>query len=161
VVAGGTALYSFNLTQTVYAGTITFACSGLPSGANCSFSPSTVTANGCSTGNTVALSITTAQGTVTAGGFGGFGNGRWQLVAMFPAIGLALLIGLRRRKAGTRWAQIAMSLALLVGLSSLMACNSTVVTGTGATPKGTSTVTVTATGSAGTISSFTVPLTVN
>lgn len=161
VVAGGTALYSFNLAQTVYAGTITFACSGLPSGAACSFSPTTVTANGCSTGTTVAMSITTAQGYVTAGGFGSFGKGRWQLMAMFPAIGLALLIGLRRRKAGARWSQIAMSLALLVGLSSLMACTGTKIAGTGATPKGTSTVTVTATGSAGITSSFTVPLTVN
>jgi hypothetical protein len=159
VVAGGTALYSFNLAQTVYAGTITFACSGLPANAACSFSPSTVTANGCSTGTTVALSITTAQGNVTTSGFGGFGNGRWQLVAMFPAVGLALLIGLRRRKAGMRYGQIWMGLALLIGLSSLMACTGSKLNAP-LTPSGTSTVTVTATGSAGTTSSFTVPLTV-
>ncbi len=159
VVAGGTALYSFNVAQNVYAGTITFACSGLPANAACSFSPSTVTANGCSTGTTVALSITTAQGNVTTSGFGGFGNGRWQLVAMFPAVGLALLIGLRRRKAGMRYGQIWMGLALLIGLSSLMACTGSKLNAP-LTPSGTSTVTVTATGSAGTTSSFTVPLTV-
>jgi hypothetical protein len=159
VVAGGTALYSFNVAQNVYAGTITFACSGLPANAACSFSPSTVTANGCSTGTTVALSITTAQGNVTTSGFGGFGNGPWQLVAMFPAVGLALLIGLRRRKAGMRYGQIWMGLALLIGLSSLMACTGSKLNAP-LTPSGTSTVTVTATGSAGTTSSFTVPLTV-
>jgi hypothetical protein len=58
-----------------------------------------------------------------------------------------------------RFGQVWMALALLMTASGLMACGKTGSL-TSATPSGPYTVTVQATGSAGTISSFTVPLTV-
>ena len=71
-------------------------------------------------------------------------------------------IGIRRRKHVLRFGKVWMALALLLITSGMVACGK--VGGGGptvlATPSGTSTVTVTATGSAGTVSTFTVPLTV-
>jgi len=158
VAAGQTALYSINLAQNVYTGTITFSCSGLPTYASCSFSPATVTATGCSTTSVVALSILTQQATPTSNaGFGG-GSGRWQAVGVFAGLTLALLVGIRRRRVGMRLGHIWMSLALLIAASSLVACSSAAKTPP--TPAGTSTVTVTATGSTGAVATITVPLTI-
>ena len=156
VTAGGTALYSFNIAQSVYAGTISFSCTNLPQGASCVFSPTTVTATGCSTGTTVALSILTTARNVTASGVG-LGTGRWQLLGTISALGLALLIGLRRRN--FRYGQIGLAIALLIGLSSLMACggNKPLVAGT---PAGSTPITVLVTGSTGTTASFQVTLNV-
>jgi len=156
VAAGQTALYSFNLAQNVYTGTITFSCSGLPANASCVFNPSSITASGCSTTSLIALSILTQQGTpvaVTAGI-----GGRWQVFGVFTGLTLALLVGIRRRRVGMHLGHIWMSLAMLLAASSLVACGSGAKTSP--TPAGTSTVTVTATGSAGTVATFTVPLTV-
>jgi len=74
-------------------------------------------------------------------------------------MGLALAIGLRRRRAPLRYGQFWMALALLLAASGTVACGNG-VTATPATPAGPYTLTVTATGSAGTVFSFTVPLTV-
>ncbi len=166
VVAGGTALYSFSLAQNVYSGTISFSCSGLPASSSCVFSPSTITATGCTTSSTVALSILTTQAapqpiSVTGSGYGS-GRGPWQALAILPGLLLAMWIGIRRRKHVLRFGKVWMALALLLITSGMVACGK--VGGGGptvlATPSGTSTVTVTATGSAGTVSTFTVPLTV-
>ncbi len=62
VAAGQTGLYSFNVTQNVYSGTINFTCSGLPANSACSFSPASITAAGCSTVSTVALSVLYPEG---------------------------------------------------------------------------------------------------
>ena len=158
VVAGQTGLYSFNLVQNVYAGTITLACSGLPANSSCSFSPSTIPANGCSTTNTVALSILTQQATPVAASLGTGGRGLWATLSVLPGLALALLIGLRRRRVPMRYGQLWMALALLLAASGTIACSSSKLTA--ATPSGTYTVTVTATGSSGTVATMTVPLTV-
>ncbi len=160
VVAGQTALYSFNIAQNVYNGTISFACTGLPAFSSCVFSPATLTAAGCSTTSTVALSILTQQATSpNPAGLGVAGNGRWTAFGILPGILLALFVGIRRRRSPLRFGQVWLALALLMTASGLMACGKTGNT-VAATPSGTYTVTVQATGSAGTITSFTVPLTV-
>lgn len=158
VVAGQTALYSFNLAQTVYTGAITFAASGLPSNSSVSFSPASITANGCSTTNTVAVSIFT-QGSPAVSSIGLGGKGPWGMVTTFLGLGLALGIGMRRRRAPLRYSQLWMALALLLATSGTVACNSAV--SSARTPAGPYTITITATGSTGTVSSFTVPLMVN
>jgi hypothetical protein len=159
VVAGQTALYSFNLVQSVYAGNITFACSGLPSYSSCSFSPATIVANGCSTTNTVAMSIVTQQSPpVIPASIAFGGRGFWSLLGIVPGVLLASLIQLRRRRTSLRYAQFGMALALLLLTSGLAACGKSSVVPP--TPSGTYTVTVTATGSAGSTAVFTVPLTV-
>jgi Bacterial Ig-like domain (group 3) len=163
VAAGQTGLYSFNLIQNVYNGTITLACSGLPANSSCSFSPTTVAATGCSTTNTVAMSINTQQGTkngvAVASSLGGPGHGSWAALGMIPGLLMALFIGLRRRRVPMRYGQLWMALALLLATSGTIACNGNVQV-VPATPAGSYNVTVTATGSAGTVASFTVPLTV-
>jgi streptogramin lyase len=159
VTAGQTALYSFNIVQTVYTGTITFACSGLPANSSCAFTTNSVTAAGCSTTTTVGLSILTQRnGTVVASGLGLSGDGPSKIFAMISALGLALLVGVRTRRAhlGRLW----IALALLAVASGLAACNGVSIKSAAPTPAGSYNVTVTATGSTGSTSSFTVPLTV-
>jgi hypothetical protein len=158
VHAGQTALYSFTLAQTVYSGTIAFACSGLPANSSCSFSPSTITAGGCTAGNTVALSIFTTAHTVALSSLAGGGRGWWRLISMSAAFGLALLVGIRRRSS-MRFARLWSSVVLLALLSGLVACNSN-ITSSAATPTGTYNINVTATGSSGTVVNFSIPLTV-
>jgi hypothetical protein len=164
VVAGQTALYSFNVTQIVYTGTISFSCTGLPAYSSCVFSPPTLTATGCSTTPAttpvVALSILTQQATsVNPSALGVSGNGRWTAFGILPGILLALFVGIGRRKSPLRFGQVWLALALLMTASGLMACGKTGNT-TAATPSGTYNVTVQATGSDGTINKTIVPLTV-
>jgi len=163
VAPGQTALYSFNIAQTVYSGTISFACSNLPANSSCSFSPATVVATGCTTTSTVALSILTQQQTtVQPGGFGG-GRGRWQIFSAFTALTLALMVGIRRRRIPMRYGQLWMALALLVAASGVMACGKAVgSTLQPGTPAGTySNIVVTATGSTGTTTTIPITLIVN
>ncbi len=163
VAPGQTGLYSFTVATTVYTGTVTFSCSGLPANSSCAFSPSSITATGCSITDTVALSILTQAGTtVQPAGFGGTGGGLWQMLAVLGGVGLALMIGLFRRRIPMRYGQLVMAIALLLAASGMIACGKPVGSVlTPATPAGTSTVTVTATGTDGTVAHFTVPLTVN
>lgn len=159
VTAGQTALYSFTVTPSVYTGTISFACSGLPAYATCVFSPTTISNNGCSTAQTVALSILT-QGInyVNPAGFGG-GPGGWQALGIVPGALLALLVGIRRKRSPLRYGRVYLALALLMTCAGFTACSSNRQI-TAATPSGTNTVTVTATGSTGTVTTTTVTLTV-
>lgn len=157
VSAGGTALYSFTITQNVYTGTINFACQGLPAYASCVFSPSSITATGCSTTSTVALSITTQQpGPIKQAFLGIPGAGRWTLLGIVPAFALALLLGFRRRRAALRFAQLGLALSLLFAMLNVTGCGNGAKSTLG-TPTGTSTITVAITGSNGT--SLTVPVT--
>jgi hypothetical protein len=162
VSAGQTALYSLNLVQNVYAGTITFSCSGLPASSSCVFYPSTFTAVGCQTSNTVAMSILTQQATQTmAASLGGSGRGPWTVLSILSGIGLVLLIGVRRRRLSLRYSQIWMALAVLVAVTGIVSCNGMNQKTVAATPSGSYSVVVTATGSTGTTYSFpAVPLTV-
>ncbi len=76
IAPGGTALYSFNVTTTLYTGTINFSCSGLPANSTCVFSPASITGTGCNVMTTVALNIyTQAPTTSMQAGFGGTGSG--------------------------------------------------------------------------------------
>lgn len=162
VAAGQTALYSFNVVQTVYSGTITFACSGLPANSACAFSTSSITANGCSTTSTVALSILTQRsGTVVATGLGGPGHGPWSVLLTLSAVSLAAFIGFARHRSNVPLCRLWIVFAMLIAASGIVACSSSNLKSAPATPAGSYTVTVTATGSTGTTSSFTVPLTVN
>ena len=87
--------------------------------------------------------------------FGTPGNGWWSILTMFSGFGLALLIGLRRRRAALRYGRIWIALALLVAASGVVACNN-IKTPAG-TPAGPYTITVTATGSTGGTSTLTLP----
>ncbi len=158
ITAGQTGLYSVTLTETVYTGTISFSCSGAPANASCVVAPTTLSATGCSTSGTLAVSVITSGGVPAQTAIGLPGSGPWQLLTMAFGIGLALMIGLRRRKLHLRglW----MAVALLLTSSGLLACSNGIANNLPITPKGTYTITVTATGSTGTSSSVALPLTI-
>lgn len=155
VVAGGTALYGLQLTPSVYTGSITFACQGLPAYATCVFSPNTLTAPACPTTNTVALSIYTQQAT-SVNPTSLAGRGRWMPVSLLFGFGLATLLTLRRRRFASRLGAVGLMLAMLLAAIGTTGC------GNGksslATPEGTYTITVTATGTAGMAASVPVTL---
>ena len=162
VAQGQTALYSFTVNQNVYSGTINFAVTGLPANSSYTMSPTSITASGCSGTSTVTLSIlTTPQPPSNVASIGAAGHGPWAFLSLFSGLGLALFIGLRRRHMSARLGQLCMMLALLIAASGLMACNTLNVSAPAATPKGSYTITVTATGSAGGSGSVPFPLTVN
>jgi hypothetical protein len=147
VVAGQSALYSITLNETLFAGNLSFSCSGLPAGAACVFSPQTLAGTGCSGSQTEALTITTTQPATTSSLAVG-GHGLWAAFGLLPAVTLALLITVRRRRSPSWMAgkpgQVWFALALLIALSGAVACNNgTTTTGT---PSGTSTVTLTISG---------------
>ena len=165
IAAGQAALYSFTLASTVYTGSINFACSGLPSGSSCIFSPSTVAeTTGCSNSQTVTLSIVTTQATPvkqSSLGVSPFGRGPWDALGMLPGLGLALLITVRRRKnPSLKYGQIWMGIALLLVVSGVSACGSGTKSTPG-TPAGTSTVTVTASDASGHSTPVNITLTVH
>ena len=150
VTAGQTALYSFNVSQIVYTGTISFTVSGLPANTTYTMSPQSVSGTGCTTTNTVALSIITQQKTtVQPGSLGGSGTGMWRAVSMAAGFGLALLVGLRRRKLSVRLGNLGLMLAMLLIAGGTTGCGKAVGSVIQpATPTGTYTVTVAAKDSA-------------
>jgi hypothetical protein len=149
VTRGQTALYSFTISQANYTGTIGFTVSGLPANTTYSFSPSTITGAGCVTTSTVAFSIYTQQQTTVQPAAFMAGRGLWRLLTAIGAVLLALAIGLRRRR--IRFAQVWMSLALLLATTGMVACGKPAGSVLQPqTPVGTYTVTVTPTSSVGT-----------
>jgi len=158
VHAGQTGLFSFTISQNVYAGNIAFNCSGLPAGAACVFNPPSIAAVGCTTSNTVAVSVTTQQGAVSAGLLAG--RGPWSLLAMMAGMFSVLLIALRRRKMPLLAARLGIALALLLTAAGVTSCGSGGTLSAG-TPTGSYTVTVTALGSTGTTASTPYTFVVN
>jgi streptogramin lyase len=167
VIPGQTALYSFTVGETVYAGNIGFVVTGLPAYATYAITPTALSNTGCTlaTAQTVALSIFTqvAQTTVKTGGFGGTGHGPMQMIAMLAGLGLALMVGLRRRTLSARLSQITMAFALLLISTGMVACSSGLnLVNTPATPTGTYTITITPTTTVGTApAAITFPLVVH
>lgn len=144
VAAGGTATSVLNVTNNGSGlGTITFACSGLPSGATCGFNPASVTASG-----QVTMSIaTTAKSVVVSPQL------RWPVL---PYAALVALLGImatvfsrQTRKFKLRFAA-GMAVAALLALAG---CGVSMKTPAPAhnpgTPAGTSAVTVTASSASG------------
>ena len=134
---------TFNLTLTGkngYTGTITFACSGLPAKATCTFAPASVVANGNLPIMTVLTIATTAshgaappaQGSQTSPAF-------WEGLSGLGIFGMFLTGASKNRR---RRLGVVLGVLLLVMIFALAGCGST----TPGTPVGSHTVTVTATG---------------
>ncbi|MGO8757568.1 MAG: hypothetical protein ACLQG3_05525 [Terracidiphilus sp.] len=131
------------------AGTVTFACSGLPSGYSCSFNPASLTAfapnssTGVPTGTTAAttLSVSTPSSAAMI---------RHDYRPIFPAtLAVALcFLGIRRRN---RLFVLLMLVVLLAGFGMLSGCGGSSSSSTGTAT--TSSVTVSATGGGSTVSS--------
>jgi len=141
VAAGQSASTTLTITPAGgFNGAVTFACSGLPTGAACSFAPASVTPAGAAA--TTTLTISTNGGPVAL----------W--LREYPAAALAVfmlpLLGWRGRWSGALALAFALTAVLVVGCgggSDNGAANPPPPAG--GTPAGTSTVTVTATSGSG------------
>ena len=154
VAAGGTATSVLNVTNNGSGlGAISFACSGLPSGATCSFNPASVTASG-----QVTMSIaTTAKSIVFAP------QSRWPILPYAVLLGIlgtmALVLGrTQTRKFRLRFAAGMAVAALLVVAGCGVSRKTPAPPHTPGTPAGTFAVTVTA--SSGATATSVVNLTV-
>jgi hypothetical protein len=128
--------------------TVGFACSGLPSGASCTFSPTSVTPNGSAV--TSQLTITTTAPTSAMLRENSGGPGSWKGASGVVAVALLLFVlpSTRRKRF---WKYIAvLLLALTICLSPVLGCGgSSSNTGGGqtsnsGTPTGTDKITITA-----------------
>lgn len=155
VAAGQSASATLTITPSGgFSGPVSFACSGLPAGATCSFSPASVTPAGGAVSTT--LTIGTDGGPVAL----------WLRAHPESALAVLLPLFVLRRRRGRRDATIQTTLAVLAAAAWLVACGGGGGSGdaggagnTGGggnptppatgTPAGTSTVTVTATSGSG------------
>ena len=143
VTPGGSATSTITVTSVGgFNGSVAFSCSGLPSGANCSFNPSSM----ASASGTTVVTVTTASTMAAANRSGGI----W----LWPsfAIGLAFVTLAGRRR--ERWLQLVCGalLSLLLIAVLLSACGrgpSSGSNGGGGTPAGTYAMTVTASSTSG------------
>jgi uncharacterized repeat protein (TIGR01451 family) len=144
VAAGGTATSILNVTNNGSGlGTITFACSGLPSGATCSFNPASVT-----TSSQVTMSIaTTAKSIVFSP------QSRWPILpyaALLAILGtMVTIFSGQTRKFKPRFAAGMAVAALLIVAGCGVSMKTPAPPHTPGTPAGTSAVTVTATSASG------------
>ena len=146
-----------------YVGTVQFACSGLPKGATCNFSPASQVFTG--TSSTANVTLTVQTGTTVAETLH-----RWSgvdLAGLFGMPGLLAAACFRRRRLGSSLRGSLLMLLLLGAIGwSVIGCaggTSTASTSSGptsTTPNGSSTIQILATGSGGLSQSTTVTLNV-
>jgi len=156
VTAGGSGTFTFTLTpRNFYNGTVTFSCGTLPSKTTCVFSNPTLTPNGNGVMTTTLTLKTTATTTTSANLDLNLHRNGASLLATFAGMGVfgLMLAGDWRKKSGRRLG-IILTLVALGMMLTLVGCggsssNNTQTTVPG-TPTGSYTVTVTATGTAGT-----------
>ena len=121
---------------------VSFACSGLPSEAACSFSPATVTPNGTAAASTTMTITTTAASTSR-------NSSPWPFAGGGTVLALGLLYFRKKKRL-----PLFLCLALLLGIGGMaVGCGgggATKPPGNTGTPAGNSTVTVTATSGSGT-----------
>ncbi len=159
IAAGQSASFTITVTPSGgYSGTTSFACSSVPSGASCIFSPSTVTPSGVAASTTLTISTTPPSSAAAQPG-----SVPWRTGGSLVLAGL-LGIFLRPRRAA-RWLRTLCCLLLLGALAFCSACGGGGSNGGGSsnpgTPAGTYSVSVNATGSGGTNQTLAIQLIVH
>jgi len=158
IVAGQSGTAKFSVTpMNGFNSQVSFTCSGLPSGATCSFAPSSVTPSG---GNP-ALSILTISTTAASAALRGPRSSAHYLnyALLLPFVGMIFGIATRRQQA--RLGSRAYSLCALALLTvSLASCGSSSKPANSGTPAGSSTVTLTASTSGTGANNHTAALTI-
>jgi hypothetical protein len=131
-----------------FASAVTFSCSGLPSGASCSFAPTSVTPSGAAASTTLTVTTTTASAALHRDG---------QPLLPLTALGAVLCcLGWKKR----RCLPVLLLAVSLIGMGLLNGCGGNFSASGLTSPSSTSTVTVLAT-SGSQQSSTTFSLTVN
>lgn len=125
-----------------YNGTVNLACSGLPTAATCSFSPSSVTFTSSTTSVRVTVTVDTTSSSRMAPINLPKGISPWTTDSALVILFVTLLIGTRRKH--LRW-NMASALIVLVVLSGVAACGG----GSGSGPTGNTTATLTGTANSG------------
>lgn len=160
--ASGTVAFSV-APQGAYVGSVAFSCTGLPSYATCTFSPSTLTLTASSASTTVNLTLKTNVQTArleslprpTPSG---------PVAPMAPAVagGVLGLLMLKRKRLGRLVGLVILAGALAAGLGGCSGGSSPTASASATvTPTGTSTVNVVATGTAGGVVTMqTVPISI-
>ena len=145
ITAGGAGTTTISVTPAGgFAQAVSFACSGLPSEATCTFAPATVTPGASAVTSTLTISTTAAQAAERGRLYRSGMTGLLGLLSMF----LFALPRNKRPAAWGRWCALVIAVTLAGGL---IACGGGGGSGGGSTPTdpgtpaGTSTVTVTAT----------------
>jgi uncharacterized repeat protein (TIGR03803 family) len=158
IVAGQSGTAKFTVTpMNGFNSQVSFTCSGLPSGATCSFAPSSVTPSG---GNPASSTLTISTTAASAALRGPRSSSHYLNYALLlPFVGMIFGIAARRKQAclGSRAYSIC-ALALLA--VSLASCGSSSRPANSGTPAGSSTVTLTASTSGTGANNHTAALTI-
>ncbi len=163
VTAGNSATASIVMAPTNgFNGTVTLGCSGVPTGAICTFSPAQVTVSPTApVTSTLTISTSKATGSLRPLRLGGNVAGEVATAFLFPLA--SLLIFRRRRSVGNAITSLRLFSVLLLTLfagTMVIGCSDNSTFSLPATPAGTSTILVTAT--AGAVTQQTsIALTVN
>ncbi len=151
IVAGQSGKATFTVTpQNGFNSQVSFACSGLPSEAACSFSPASVTPSGAAISSTLTVTTTAASAAMRVPLPTSL---RPTYALLFPVLAMIFGIAARRRRGALHSLQLLGVLMLLMVASGLTSCSGGSTSGGNpGTPLGTSTVSVSASASgAGTI----------
>lgn len=156
IVQGQTALATFTLSSLGgYTGTVSFACSGLPSNASCEFAPSTVSVT--TAASTVVMSVKTVSpiyGAVSVPVLPGTTQAGRVALCLLPGAAL-ILLGLRRRMRTRLPGKLLLLAVSCLAAMGAIGCSEG-KTSYDATPTGSYTVTVTATGTPNVLSTATI-----
>jgi pectin methylesterase-like acyl-CoA thioesterase len=128
-----------------FQGSATFACSGLPTAATCSFSPSVVSFGGNNAAVMTQLTIATSVQTSSLDPSSRREN-RTRLAGIFflPSLLLAGVLATRRRYLTRRVGGLLMALLIMSGLITAVGCSGSSTSSSSTTPTGTYPVVVTA-----------------
>ena len=152
VAAGSPATYDLALTGlNGYTGTVSFACSGLPAHAACSFAPSSIVASGATQSVAVTVTTTAATASLTQPALPNSKPAAPSLWASLGGLGIfGLVLAAETKKRNRRNMAIVLGILLLVMTFALVGCgtssSSSGPSGSAGTPAGIYTVVVTATG---------------
>jgi hypothetical protein len=126
IAQGGTATTTISITPTGgFNHQVTFACSGLPKDASCSFSPSTVTPSGTSAATstlTIKTDVTTALRGATPSGHGDHPSGPATLAFAFGAGLFGFSLFRLRRRDEWRSAFLSLAVSILVTTAAIAGC---------------------------------------
>jgi hypothetical protein len=129
---------------------VTFSCSGAPNLSTCSVAPSSMTLSGTSSSTATVTVTTTASSGVSTRMLSGPPS-NWTLMALLGTLGLlvsAAWAGLRQRPL-RRFVPYGFALLILLAVSTMQGCESSTHNGSGGTPPGSYSLTVTGTFTSG------------